>query len=123
MNKKQLERLDNVNKIIELIATTDHKMLSCKGIIGKFVPLKTTVKYLDAYSQRLVTVNDNNNNYYFSCGGTMWALIKDFKEYIITGKYTNGNNGYGGLYCSYWAYTEDGQAKIIKFAKDIGYLE
>lgn len=123
MNSKQLERLNNVNNIIELIATTDHKMLGHEDRVGKFVPLKTTVKYLDAYTQKLVTVNDNNNNYHFSNGGTMWALIKDFKEYIITGKYTNGENGYGGLYCSHWAYTEEGQQKIIDYAKQVGYLK
>ena len=122
MNNKQLERLNNVNNIIKLIATTDHKMLGCDGAIGKFVPLKTTVKYLDAYSQKLVTINDNNNHY-FSNGGTMWALIKDFKEYIITGRYTNGENGYGGLYCPYWGYTEEGQQKIIDYAKSVGYLK
>ena len=34
----------------------------------------------------------------FSSGGTLRALILDFAEFIRTGKYTNGNNGYGGMH-------------------------
>lgn len=122
MNKKQLERLDNINKLIELIANTDRCFFKHEKGISKFIPLKTTVKYIDGYTQKKVTVNGNNRDSGFTEGGTMWALVKDFKEYIVTGKKVNGINGYGGLYCAYWGYTDEGQEKIINFAKEMGYL-
>lgn len=123
MNNKQLERLDNINKLIELIANTDRCFFRSSKGVSRFVALKTTVKYYDSYTGKQITINENNKDCNFSEGGTMWALVKDFKKYILTGKYTNGENGYGGLYCPYWGYTEDGQAKIIEFAKEIGYLK
>lgn len=123
MNKNQLERLENINKLMELIANTDRCFFKHDKCISRFIPLKTTVKYIDGYTQKKVTINSNNKDSGFSEGGTMWALVKDFKEYIVTGKNVNGKNGYGGLYCPYWGYTEQGQNKIIEFAKEIGYLK
>jgi len=55
-------------------------------------------------------------------GGTMWALTKDFIEYIKTGEYTNHNNGYGGLYCPHWGYPESDMKAIQEKAKALGYL-
>lgn len=56
-------------------------------------------------------------------GGTLWGLVKDFKEYIQTGEDTNHNNGYGGLYCSAWGYGEEAMNKVRATAKRLGYLQ
>lgn len=56
-------------------------------------------------------------------GGTLWGLTKDFKEFILTGEETNHNNGYGGLYCPYWGYTEEDMKAIQDKAIKLGYLK
>lgn len=59
----------------------------------------------------------------FNHGGTMWALTKDFKEFIINGGHTNNNNGYGGLYCPHWGYDESSMKVVRETASRLGYLE
>ena len=59
----------------------------------------------------------------FHHGGTLWALTKDFKDFIMTGKFSNHNNGYGGLYCPHWGYPESDMKAIQEKAKELGYLE
>lgn len=56
-------------------------------------------------------------------GGTLWALTKDFKDFIITGELSNHNNGYGGLHCPHWGYPESDMKAIQQKAKELGYLE
>ena len=55
-------------------------------------------------------------------GGTLRALVLDFAEFIRNGKYSNGQNGYGGLYSEGWGHSDEVQQEIIKYAKEIGYL-
>lgn len=55
-------------------------------------------------------------------GGTLWGLTKDFKDFIITGKKSNHNNGYGGLYSPHWGYSESDMLAIQEKAKMLGYL-
>lgn len=55
-------------------------------------------------------------------GGTLWGLTKDFKDFIITGEKSNHNNGYGGLYCPHWGYSEADMLAIQNKAKLLGYL-
>lgn len=120
MNKKQIERMNKINELIEVIASTDRKFFSYKDRIAKFIELKTTVKFLDEYTQKLVTINNLNKNHNFSHGGTLWRLVKDFKAWILTGDYSNG---YGGLICTYWAYTDDGVEKVRNKGKEIGFIK
>jgi len=80
------------------------------------------VKFIDGYSQKKVTISDRRKDRNFSHGGTMWALIKDFKEYILNAGDTNGENGYCGLYSTAWGYSIEGMDKIVSLAKEIGFL-
>lgn len=124
MRKSQKERMNNINKLMELIGSLDRGFFkTCNGL-DMFVERKTTVKYLNGYTQKVLTIpnNDWKEIKGFSHGGTLTALVKDFKEFIITGKETNGKNGYGGLYCMSWGYSIKNMDKIIEFAKEIGYL-
>ena len=60
--------------------------------------------------------------YEFTHGGTIWGLTKDFKEFIITGKKSNGENGYGGLYSPHWGYSPESMEDIRQTAIGLGYL-
>lgn len=60
---------------------------------------------------------------YFSNGGTMWALIRDFTDFIYGDDNSNGNNGYGGLYCTHWGWTKEEMESMRDYAKGIGYLK
>ncbi|MBS4893743.1 MAG: hypothetical protein KHZ90_08210 [Veillonella parvula] len=124
MRKSQIERMNNINKLMELIGKLDRGFFkTCNGL-DMFIERKTTVKYLNGYTQKKLTIpnNDWKEIKGFSHGGTLTALVKDFKEFIITGKKTDGKNGYGGLYCRAWGYSIKNMDKIIKYAKEIGYL-
>lgn len=124
MNKSQIERMGKINELIGVIAETDRKFFysKSKNKVAKFIEGKTTVFYIDDYTQEKVRLSSICKDKGFSHGGTLWGLIHDFKEWIITGKNTNGKNGYGGLYCSHWGYTEEGMKKVREKGKEIGFL-
>lgn len=58
----------------------------------------------------------------FPQGGTFWALTKDFRDFILTGNKSNGENGYGGLFCTHWGYSIDDMLRIQNKAVELGYL-
>ena len=122
MNNKQVIRMNKVNDLINVIANTDRKFFNFthreNKLISRFVELKTTVKFLDGYTLKAVTINNKNKDCNFSHCGTMWGLVKDFKEWIITGKESDAKNGYGGLYCTHWGYSEEGMKAIRRKATE-----
>ncbi|MBY6838676.1 hypothetical protein [Clostridium botulinum] len=124
MRRIQSERMNKINELIKVIANTDRRFFyhNKKDSIDKFIEGKTTVFFFDDFLNKKISLTYSNRNR-FSHGGTLWGLVNDFKEWIITGKYSNGHNGYGGLYCSHWGYSNDGMKKIIEKAKEIGYLK
>lgn len=60
---------------------------------------------------------------YFSSGGTVWGLIRDFPDFIFGNDNSNGRNGYAGLYCTHWRRPEDGMEKMCNCAREIRYLK
>lgn len=56
-------------------------------------------------------------------GGTLWGLAQDFTDFIEQGGDTNHNNGYGGLYCAHWGYSQEEMDGIREKAKSLGYLK
>ncbi|MBJ8083173.1 hypothetical protein JDS82_18520 [Bacillus cereus group sp. N14] len=60
---------------------------------------------------------------YFSSGGTMWGLVKDFTHFIYGNDDSNGLNGYSGLYCPHWGWPEEEVKKMREYAREIGYLK
>ncbi|MEN8075695.1 hypothetical protein ABFP60_01970 [Clostridioides difficile] len=123
MRKIQVERMNKINELIEVIANTDRKFFSHsnKDSIDKFIEGKTTVFFYDAYLDKKISLT-YKNRHNFSHGGTLWGLVNDFKSWILNGKPSNGENGYGGLYCPHWGYSEEGQLRVIEKTKEIGYL-
>lgn len=56
MRKSQVKRMNNINKLIELIGSLDRRFFkTCNGL-DMFVERKTTVKYLNGYTQKVLTV-------------------------------------------------------------------
>jgi elongation factor P hydroxylase len=125
MRKSQVERMNKVNELIEFISGIDRRFFynKSKDKVAKFVEGKTTVFYIDDYTQETIHLRNVCKDRGFSHGGTLWGLVHDFKEWIITGKHSNGRNGYGGLYCPHWGYTEEGMKKIQEKGKEIGFLK
>ncbi|UAL46822.1 hypothetical protein K7887_18445 [Sutcliffiella horikoshii] len=122
-NQKE-ERLEAINKLIQFISERGRRFFETRGNLA-FMKMKNgRIYFVDDYTQREIPVI---KSYYdwkgFSHGGTLRALVLDFAEYVRTGNYTNGNNGYGGLYCRHWGHSEVVQQEIIDYAKQVGFLK
>lgn len=126
MKQIQLERMNKVNDLIKVIANTDRKFFNHEnrenGEISHFID-GNKLFFLDGYTHKKIYPYGNSEWYEFCEGGTMRGLVQDFREWIITGKYSNGKNGYGGLYSASWGYSIDGMDKVISKAKEIGYIQ
>lgn len=122
MDKLQIERMNKINELIGVIADTDRRFFYAESRISQFVN-DNKLFFIDKYTNKRIYPYLISKHISFSDGGTLWALVNDFREWIITGKRSNGNNGYGGLYCTHWGYTIDGMDKVINKAKAIGYLD
>ncbi|KNE22462.1 hypothetical protein [Virgibacillus pantothenticus] len=131
MNLSKEERLETINKLIRFISEHGRRFFYSKSTANlenvnsvAFMKLKNgRIYFVDSYTRREIAVINNYRDWKgFSSGGTLRALILDFAEFIRTGKYTNGNNGYGGLYCTHWGHSDEVQQEIINYAKEIGYL-
>jgi len=125
MNKDKNERLETVNALIKFISERSRRFFYCNSKNRTaFMKMKSGyVYFVDDYTGEDVFAyshyTDRNG---FSHGGTLWALVCDFSEFIRKGNYPNGVHGYGGLYSEHWGYDDESQKEIIQFAKQIGYL-
>lgn len=126
MTDSKDKRLEIVNKIIKEIASRGERIFYYKDSnrTASMVIYNNQIYFMDDYTEKRVYAYNTvqNNLRGFSHGGTMWALVNDFREFIQTGKHTNGNNGYGGLYCPHWGYPEEDMQAIRKLAEKLGYL-
>lgn len=118
------ERLKVVNTIIREIANRGRRFFYEKGRTNSyFLFAGNKRKRLWFWDKHAGVINPYQTYDKCSEGGTLWALIKDFKEFILTGKYSNGKHGYGGLYCPHWGYAEEDMQAIRNIARDLGYLK
>lgn len=124
MNEKEI-RLEKANKLIQKIASCGRNFFyyDQDQTTSKFLLKNNRVYYMDEYTKKEMLTYNYLQFRYFNNGGTMMALVMDISEWIRTGKYTNGNNGYGGLYCRHWGYPDKDMVEIRKFATEIGYLK
>lgn len=119
------ERLECVNKLIEYISEHGRRFFFCKSKeqVAHMILKNNRVYFVDDYTNAEVyaypTYTDRKG---FSHGGTLWALVCEFSEFIRTGQQSNGSQGYGGLYGSGWGHSEEIHQRIIDYAKEIGYL-
>ena len=126
------ERLDIINQLIKFISDRGRRLFYTEDTIKRdgvsnvaHMKLKNgRIYFVDNYTTKEIAVLDNGRDWNgFSHGGTLRALVLDFTTFIRTGKYSNGFNGYGGLYCGHWGHSAEIQNEIIKYAKEIGYLK
>ena len=124
MRNEQIKRMEGINELLKVIAeNTNNKIFEYQESICHFIALKTTVKFKDIKSGYTISVyNKSNNADKFSYGGVLWSIINDFKLWIITGKKSNGKNGYGGIRVLEDESSSCGYSKIIEKAIYIGYL-
>ena len=125
--KTKEERLEAINLIISEISSRGRKFFCDKDTNRESYFYITVNKnkrlwYMDKRGGKL-NPSKIHKDYSFSEGGTLWGLIHDFSEFILTGKYTNGKNGYGGLYCPHWGYSEEDMKAIRELAVKVGYLK
>lgn len=124
-------RADIVNKIIEAIATRGRKFFAHQDKIATISvdekgQLWYNCEYIspsDKTGKICLSVFDPSNSSNWYHGGTLKALILDFVDFIYIGEYSNGNNGYGGLYCPHWGYSEKDMQEIQTIAKELNYLQ
>jgi hypothetical protein len=123
--KTKEERVLIVNQIIREIASKSHRsfFFEDENRFAEMILDKGKVYFLDDYTNKKVYAYNNSSQNGFSHGGTFWGLINDFREFIQTGKRSNGSNGYGGLYCTHWGYPEEDMIKIREVATELGYLK
>lgn len=126
-NRRNMTKQDRIIIVNDII-----KAISNRG--RNFFRYKEKNAYIFERNGRLFMYNEyNGTDMYLSTkfgyppkgwhhGGTIWGLTKDFKEFIITGEKTNGNNGYGGLYSKHWGYDEVDMQSIQETAVKLGYL-
>lgn len=132
MDKKK--RIEIVNALIKYIANNDKNTFNGKGLLhykdrtAHFVLKGKSLRFVDHYTN--VSMNMTRVDYktkiqkkYFSSGGTMWGLVKDFTHFIYGNDNSNGLNGYGGLYCTHWGWTEEAMKNMREYAREIGYLK
>lgn len=126
-NETKEERILIINELIKVIALNGRKFFSNKldNDIA-YVFFKNGRIYM--YSEYTKTNMCLNTKYGYPPkkwhhGGTLWALTRDFKEFIQKGGYTNHNNGYGGLYCPHWGYDDESMNRVREKALELGYLE
>lgn len=117
------DRIDIVNQIIKKIASLDRKFFEYKGKVAYIFNVNKNIFMRSEYNGFDIDITKSESiPYEFTHGGTIWGLTKDFKEFIITGKKSNGENGYGGLYSPHWGYSSESMEDIRQTAIGLGYL-
>jgi len=118
------DRIEIVNQIIVKIASLDRKFFEYKGDVSKIIQRNGRLYMFNEYNKKDMCLSTKYG--YppkgFTHGGTLWGLTKDFKQFIITGEKSNGENGYGGLGSPHWGYSPESMEDIRKTAKCLGYL-
>lgn len=120
------DRIDIANEIIDLISKKSRRFFFNKrtNFTSKVILKRDNIYLIDHYSMVEIPLHLRTGNHWnhFNHGGTIKALVLDFYEFISTGEKSNHNNGYGGLYCTHWGYSESDMKDIQDFAISLGYL-
>lgn len=125
------ERIETANRLIREIGSRGRKFLyhDKENRYSEFQWAGGRLWYTDHYSDMPMILvpgaegKTNEQKHRFSNGGTMWGLINDFRDYIFGDDDANHNNGYGGLYCPHWGYSEEDMQSIRQVAVELGYLK
>ena len=125
MTEKE-KRIEKANKLLKKIASCGRNFFYYgeDKTTAKFILKNNRIYFMDEYTKsEMLAYNYRQLGRKFNQGGTMKALVLDISEWIRTGKYTNGKNGYGGLFCPHWGYPEKDMKDIQDYARELGYLK
>lgn len=129
MTQTKHDRMLIVNNLITYISERGRQFFYSKeSVTGSNVTAYMMFKnnriyFLDNYSEKEIYVYNQDHEWDgFSHGGTIKALICEFRDFIRFGGNTNGTHGYSGLYCKHWGYDNTSMNDIVNYAKSIGYL-
>lgn len=117
-SKEQIKRMNDINELIKLIASTDRSIFYCKSKdrVASF-RFKTKLFFIDDYTGEYVYPYERGRRVEgFSHGGNMWQLVNSMREFIITGRYGDLRD-----YKEIWAYSREGCEKIRQKSKEIGF--
>jgi len=118
------QRIHVVNEIIKEIASRGRKFFSGKYGVAELITHNGRL-YMKSEHTGCNLCLSTKFGYQpkgWTHGGTLWGLTKDFKEFIQSGNKSNGENGYGGLFCPHWGYSEADMKAIQEKAKSLNYL-
>lgn len=124
MTEKE-KRIKVANKLLAKIASCGRKFFyyDKDNTTAKFLLKSNRVYYMDEWTKsEMLAYSYKQLEEGFSHGGTLQGLVLDISEWIRTGEYTNGKNGYGGLFCPHWGYPESDMETIRNYARELGYL-
>jgi hypothetical protein len=124
---KKIERAEAINKLIAMIGSKGRRFFHDQDTLSlsyfTFRGKKKRLWFVDKAGASLSPYESNlRNDHGFSEGGTLWSLIHDMREFILTGEAANGNHGYRGLLSDGWGYPKGEMQEIISYAKEIGFV-
>ena len=110
MNKKQIERMNSINEILNEISKTDRHFF----LNECFVPYgKTSIRYQMMFRSERVTVPAKEISYH---GSALNGLLKLMHLYIMTGAKANSLNA------RHWVYSDENVEALTRFAQEKGFL-
>jgi len=120
MNKidERQKRIELINNLLIKISLCGRKFFLNKNGVCRFELINNKPRYIDTYHNHIIYPY-GRKDYKFSSGGTLWELVKEFREWIMTG---GKPVDCSGLYVSYWGYPEEDMKVVREYAKKIGYL-
>lgn len=122
------KRIEIVNSLINYLADHEKSFFKSKHKIGEFKHDGKTLWFIDGFTHVAMRMTrspykNKKQERNFSKGGTMWGLVRDFTDFIFGNDDSDGENGYGGLYCSHWGWPKEEMKKMREYAREIGYLK
>ena len=127
MKAEKIERLTAINELIRFIVETDKKrhnptlgsIVDGRLIQSKFIfNEKGLLYYVDSYTQKKIRPINNSSWNGFSEGGTMRQLVRQFAEFIMTGK-----QGFLNDYKEIWGWTYENTMKVRIKALEVGFID
>lgn len=124
MSDTKKKRAEIVNQIIKKIGSCGRHFFRDGDVYAEMIIKHNKVYMVNEWNGAVMPIRTKYNMQPkgWHHGGTLWGLTQDFADFIERGGDTNHNNGYGGLYCKHWGYSEDEMRSIQELAKVVGYL-
>lgn len=115
------ERLEIVNEIMKEIASRGRKFFYHEGMVAQLVDNGKIYYKAEYGKKKLICLSVpayRKPNGWFH-GGTLFSLVKEFRDYVRTGE---KGNYYSGLLSPHWGYPDDEMLAVREKAKQLGYL-